>query len=130
MMNTRETVPMCGDHPISDRYRVVMFVARRAPTIAAVAVAALIAASCGGSSDSSDSSAEPVPAETETDADADTETETDADTDTDTTAGDTAGDAADAPEILQFMSPLVGGGEIDASELADKPTAFWFWSPT
>jgi len=36
----------------------------------------------------------------------------------------------DTPEILQFTSPLVGGGEIDAAELSGKPTAFWFWSPT
>ena len=38
--------------------------------------------------------------------------------------------AGDAPEILQFTSPLVGGGELDAAELSGKPTAFWFWSPT
>ena len=38
--------------------------------------------------------------------------------------------AGNAPEILQFTSPLVGGGELDAAELSGKPTAFWFWSPT
>lgn len=34
------------------------------------------------------------------------------------------------PAALQFTAPLIGGGEIDATELAGKPTAFWFWSPT
>jgi hypothetical protein len=38
--------------------------------------------------------------------------------------------SGDAPEILQFTSTLVGGGELDAAELSGKPTAFWFWSPT
>jgi hypothetical protein len=34
------------------------------------------------------------------------------------------------PQALQFSAPLVGGGEIDAATLADKPTVFWFWAPT
>ena len=34
------------------------------------------------------------------------------------------------PASLQFTAPLVGGGEIVGDELAGKPTAFWFWSPT
>lgn len=36
----------------------------------------------------------------------------------------------DAPEILRFTGPLVGGGELEAAGLAGKPTAFWFWAPT
>ena len=40
------------------------------------------------------------------------------------------GVVGDAPEIMQFTSTLVGGGELDVAELSDKPTAFWFWSPT
>ena len=35
-----------------------------------------------------------------------------------------------APAALQFSAPLVGGGELDASTLAGKPTVFWFWAPT
>ncbi len=42
-------------------------------------------------------------------------------------ADDTA--AGDVPEILRFTNALVGGGELDAAELAGKPTAFWFWAP-
>lgn len=37
---------------------------------------------------------------------------------------------AAAPAALQFSAPLVGGGELDASSLAGKPTVFWFWAPT
>jgi len=34
-----------------------------------------------------------------------------------------------APEVLRFTAPLVGGGTLDASTLADRPTVFWFWAP-
>ncbi len=37
---------------------------------------------------------------------------------------------AEAPPILQFNAPLVGGGEIDAATTAGSPTVFWFWAPT
>ncbi|MEY4174156.1 MAG: hypothetical protein RI900_1321 [Actinomycetota bacterium] len=33
------------------------------------------------------------------------------------------------PAALRFTAPLVGGGTLDASTLADKPTVFWFWAP-
>jgi len=33
------------------------------------------------------------------------------------------------PEALRFTAPLVGGGTLDASTLADRPTVFWFWAP-
>ena len=39
-------------------------------------------------------------------------------------------DAAAAPAALQFSAPLVGGGELDATTLAGKPTGCWFWAPT
>ena len=42
----------------------------------------------------------------------------------------TAGNAAAAPSVLQFSAPLVGGGDLDATTLAGKPTVFWFWAPT
>ena len=51
----------------------------------------------------------------------------------DAAAGDDAisdSDAAAAPAALQFSAPLVGGGELDATTLAGKPTVFWFWAPT
>jgi hypothetical protein len=69
--------------------------------------AALLGAACGDSSDTSSQSA-PVTASSGT-----TETPT-----------------AGVPDILAFSSPLVGGGQFDGAELSDKPTAFWFWSPT
>ena len=34
------------------------------------------------------------------------------------------------PAALQFTAPAVGGGEIDATSFAGKPTVFWFWAPT
>jgi hypothetical protein len=34
------------------------------------------------------------------------------------------------PAALQFTAPLVGGGEFDGADVADKPTVFWFWAPT
>lgn len=36
---------------------------------------------------------------------------------------------AAVPEALRFTAPLVGGGTLDATTLADKPTVFWFWAP-
>ena len=42
----------------------------------------------------------------------------------------TEGNAAAAPSVLQFSAPLVGGGDLDATTLAGKPTVFWFWAPT
>lgn len=33
------------------------------------------------------------------------------------------------PASLQFSAPLVGGGNLDATTLAGKPTVFWFWAP-
>ncbi len=34
------------------------------------------------------------------------------------------------PEVLRFSAPIVGGGQFDASTLAGRPAAFWFWAPT
>jgi len=34
------------------------------------------------------------------------------------------------PAALQFDAPLVGGGRLDVTTLAGKPTVFWFWAPT
>jgi len=74
----------------------------------------LLFAACGG--DSSGDSAASIPAAAPADVNGDT-----ADTDTDS--------AAVVPELLQFTAPLVGGGAIDATALAGKPTVFWFWAP-
>lgn len=38
--------------------------------------------------------------------------------------------AAVVPEALQFTAPLVGGGEFQGADVADRPTVFWFWAPT
>lgn len=84
---------------------------------AAVAGFALLAAACGGGSDT----AESEPADSLADvAVAESGDASDA----------PSASSADAPEALQFTAPLVGGGEINAATLSDKPTAFWFWAPT
>lgn len=82
---------------------------------ALVCVAGLAGAACGGGGDSSASTTEPMA--------------------TDAAEVQDAGDAttesgAVVPASLQFTAPLIGGGEIVGDELAGKPTAFWFWSPT
>ncbi|MFM7684550.1 MAG: hypothetical protein ACKPDI_01335 [Actinomycetota bacterium] len=46
-----------------------------------------------------------------------------------TTLTTEGGGTTNAPEALQFTAPLVGGGTLDATTLADKPTVFWFWAP-
>jgi hypothetical protein len=38
-------------------------------------------------------------------------------------------DRQPVPEALRFRAPLVGGGEIDVSTLADRPVVLWFWAP-
>jgi hypothetical protein len=46
--------------------------------------------------------------------------------------GDTAGSeppAAEAPEILRFSAPVVGGGELDLAAYGDRPVLLWFWAP-
>lgn len=86
----------------------------------AIVAAAVLAAGCGGGSGSTDGGAQDVDASATQPA---PDRATDADAGTDTSADD-------APEILRFTSPLVGGGELDVAGLSTKPTAFWFWSPT
>jgi hypothetical protein len=47
----------------------------------------------------------------------------------DTIAQDTIAQGSGVPEALRFQAPLVGGGEIDMSTLADQPVVLWFWAP-
>jgi hypothetical protein len=90
---------------------------RRTFRIAAFACAAgLLGAACGGGSDAVDTAAQSAPAVSEAPEAGGAEP----------TAATTSG----VPDILQFTSSLVGGGEIDAAALAGTPTAFWFWAPT
>ena len=99
-------------------------ITRRSLRLAAFACAAgLAGVACGGTSGGDDSSA-PAPA-------ADTAAPDTTVADTDSTPVDAGSQsAASVPALLQFTAPLIGGGEIAADELAGKPTAFWFWSPT
>ncbi len=46
-----------------------------------------------------------------------------------TTAPDTSTAPVEAPEILRFSAPLVGGGTFDAATVAGTPLALWFWAP-
>lgn len=94
-------------------------------TAAFAAAAGLAIAACGGSDAADDTGAASTETQATPQADADGAEPTDANG-----AGDESSDAAGAPTLLQFTAPLVGGGELDAVQLADKPTAFWFWSPT
>ena len=50
-------------------------------------------------------------------------------TDARSDAQDTISQDSGVPEALRFRAPLVGGGEIDMSTLADKPVVLWFWAP-
>jgi hypothetical protein len=71
----------------------------------------LIATGCGSDTDSGD----------EDDATAVSET-----------AGPTVatpGEQSEVPAALRFRAPLVGGGEVDMSTLADRPVVLWFWAP-
>jgi hypothetical protein len=98
---------------------------RRTFRIAAFACAAgLLGAACGGGSDAVDTAAQSAPAVSEAPEPAVSEApETGG-------AEPTAATTGSVPDILQFTSSLVGGGEIDAAALAGTPTAFWFWAPT
>jgi ABC-type glycerol-3-phosphate transport system substrate-binding protein len=82
-------------------------------TTAFVLAAGLAVVACGSSSDTAEPAAVTEPAATQPAVD-----------------GSDPAPSSAVPELLQFTSPLVGGGEIDAAALAGKPTAFWFWSPT
>lgn len=44
-------------------------------------------------------------------------------------SGVVTADPLDAPEALQFSSPLVGGGDIELTTLAGRPVLLWFWAP-
>ena len=97
---------------------------RRSFRLAAFACAAgLAGVACGGASGSDNSSAPAPTAETDP-ADLDDVAADPEPADADSESG------AVVPALLQFTAPLVGGGEIIGDELAGKPTAFWFWSPT
>lgn len=93
-------------------------------------------AACGASATSDDSSAPAAPV---TDAAPATEQPATEQPVTEQPAAEGASDsgndtpspaAAAVPSALQFTAPLVGGDELNAAELAGKPTAFWFWAPT
>lgn len=95
----------------------------------ALAAGALLLSACGTSSDDSSAATAPGTAlATEAAATPDTEPAAPAEAATDVVPADA--DAVAAPAALQFSAPLVGGGELDASSLAGKPTVFWFWAPT
>jgi hypothetical protein len=93
--------------------------------VPALAAGALLLAACGSSSDSSSANTAPA---IETVATPETEPAAPVDAATDAVPADV--DAIAVPGALQFSAPLVGGGELDASSLAGKPTVFWFWAPT
>ncbi len=103
--------------------------------LAAACAATLVLGACGSGSDDSSAVATPAAAPAAADSAGDTPTDTPTDSAVEgaesSAGGDgTATDAATVPAALQFTAPTVGGGELDAATLADKPTLFWFWAPT
>jgi hypothetical protein len=46
-----------------------------------------------------------------------------------TAATDPVSTTSGVPDALGFSAPLLGGGELDARNLAGRPVVFWFWSP-
>ena len=96
--------------------------------VPALAAGLLVLGACGGSS-ADDSTANTADVEATAPAstpEADQVDEAAAESE----APPASSDAVAAPAALQFSAPLVGGGEIDATRLAGKPTVFWFWAPT
>lgn len=116
-MNSPETVGVGHRPAATGRYGRGM-TSRRTIRAAAFVLAAGFAVVACGSSDTAEPAAATEPAVTEPAA---TQPAVD---------GSDPAPSSATPELLQFTSPLVGGGEIDAAALAGKPTAFWFWSPT
>jgi hypothetical protein len=94
---------------------------RSTRALGAIAAGAMLFAACGGGS-ATDSAPESDAAPAATAAAVEAPTND--------AAGDGAATNDAAPAALQFSAPLVGGGELDASTLAGKPTVFWFWAPT
>ena len=89
---------------------------------------------CGGATDDSGATAEPATAATTSVADT-PPTETPAPQTTGASATPSASAAPEpsapvvVPEALQFTANLVGGGQLDLSELAGPPVVVWFWAP-
>jgi hypothetical protein len=84
-------------------------------SLAVIALAGLLLAACGETSDSGAA----------TTADGSTTNST-----TNSSTGSTSGTGTPVPEALQFRAPVVGGGELDMSAYAGQTVAFWFWAPT
>ncbi len=117
-MNGRETV--AHRRPDGQRTSLPSVLVSRRRAVLIPAALALVVAACGGSSSDSGDDAAAAPA-----ASAPSEA-----ADRTTAAPEPAEEAGAVPAALQFTAPLVGGGELDAATLADKPTVFWFWAPT
>ena len=103
--------------------------------LGAIAAGSLLFAACSGGSatDSATESAaesDAAPAATEVVVDEPATEAPSAEAAGDAATIDDAATVEAAPAALQFSAPLVGGGELDASTLAGKPTVFWFWAPT
>jgi hypothetical protein len=87
-------------------------VIRRVATVVAVG---LVLAACGS----------------DTSGDAVTDTVTDTTAASAATVPEDSGGVVpdDAPAILQFSAPLIGGGDIELTTLAGRPVLLWFWAP-
>ena len=98
-----------------------------------IAVLALVAAACGGSD--AETEAAPAPATDDAaastdDAPDDTAGDDDAAPADDATTGDAgSGDDVQADWPHTFVADQVGGGQLDANDLAGQDVILWFWAP-
>ena len=124
---------------------------RRRSLAAVLASGAIIVSACGGEAEQSDPGIAVTAAPTTPDLDtaedtgvttvvpddaSDAPAEISDDPGTDDPGSDddlaepeTPDPTAEAPEILQFSSPVVGGGELDLAAFGDRPVLLWFWAP-
>lgn len=94
-------------------------------------VIALVGAACSGGSDSTDTAASggadtPTADQPADDGDA-------ADAPADDTASGSGSDASDADTAVSWehdwTGALIGGGQLDANDLAGQDVVLWFWAP-
>lgn len=102
----------------------------RAIRRAAVLAVALVAAACASDSPTTETADGAAPA-----AEAPAPADETNDGDESTNAGDTAAaetdpvEADDAAWPHDFVEDLIGGGQLDANDLAGQDIVLWFWAP-
>ena len=122
-----------------------LIVVRSSPRLLSLLAAlALFAAACGGgdtdteaatessasTDDSSDTAADSDEADDTDGADTDAGDDADAGSDAEATTESDAGSDADAASWPHtFVADQIGGGQLDANDLAGQDLVLWFWAP-